>query len=313
METRSGQLISRLKALADPIRLRLVALCAQGECSVSELTRVLSLSQPRASQHLRQLCDAGLLERFRDGHFVYYRVATGGENAAGRRRLLSLMPDDEPQFARDARKLRAHRRTEDVDPAGREDDRLLHRALLELSVATPLGDLLDIGSGRGQVLKLLASRARTAVGVDTDAGARRLARAELLMAGLPNCSLRQGDMHALPFDDGRFDTVVLDDVLVDARRPTEAIGEAARCLRKGGRLVILTTVAMEGADELADRLARWCRDAGLRLAPPRSIPVESPHWLLAIATLSEAAPSGLALSEPALSEPAQAKPSGVAA
>lgn len=308
MEGPSGQLISRLKALADPIRLRLVALCAQGECSVSELTRVLGLSQPRVSQHLRQLCDAGLLERFRDGHFVYYRVATSGEDAAGRRRLLSLLPGGEPQFARDARKLREQRRPEDVNRIGGQDDRWLHRALLELSVAAPLGDLLDIGSGRGQVLKLLASRARTAVGVDTDADARRLARTELLMAGLPNCTLRQGDMYALPFDDGRFDTVVLDDVLAGAKRPTEAIGEAARCLRESGRLIILTTVPIEGPDKFADRLASWCRDAGLRLAPPRSIPAESPQWLLAIATLLEPGQA-----EPGQAEPAHAEPTGVAA
>ena len=109
MEAGSEQLIQCLKALADPVRLRLVALCSHGECSVSELTRVLALSQPRVSQHLRQLCDAGLLERFRDGHFVYYRVATGGGDAAGRRRLLSLIPGNEPQFARDARKLREQR------------------------------------------------------------------------------------------------------------------------------------------------------------------------------------------------------------
>ena len=279
MEAGSEQLVQCLKALADPVRLRLVALCAQGECSVSELTRVLALSQSRVSQHLRQLCDAGLLERFRDGHFVYYRVASGGGDAAGRRRLLSLIPGDEPQFARDARKLREQRPLEDAEPIAeqddrnddRRDDRRLHRALLELSIASPLGDLLDIGSGRGRVLKLLASRARTAVGVDTDADARRHARAELLMAGLPNCTLRQGDMYALPFEDGRFDTGVLDEVLAGAKRPVEAIAEAARCLRDSGRLIILATVPiervpLEDARKVAHRLARWCRGAGLRLA-----------------------------------------------
>ena len=74
MQKGTEELVSQLRALADPVRLRLVALCARGECSVSELAEVLGLSQPRVSQHLRQLCDAGLLQRFRDGHFVYYRV-----------------------------------------------------------------------------------------------------------------------------------------------------------------------------------------------------------------------------------------------
>ena len=188
------------------------------------------------------------------------------------------------------------------EPDNRKDNRRLHRALLEQSVVSPLGDLLDIGSGRGRVLKLLASRARTAVGVDIDADARRLARAELLMAGLPNCTLRQGDMYALPFEDGRFDTVVLDDVLAGANRPAEAIAEAARCLSDSGRLIILATVPIErvpveGARKVTNRLARWCRGAGLRLAPPRSIPAASPRWLLAIATHAESAhtePAGVA-------------------
>ncbi|HSN52449.1 MAG TPA: metalloregulator ArsR/SmtB family transcription factor, partial [Woeseiaceae bacterium] len=95
------QLVVAMKALADPVRLRIVVLCAQGECSVSELTQVLGLSQPRVSQHLKQLCDAGLLERFRDGHFVYYRVLSGRRQAALRRKLLGLVPMDDPGFAED--------------------------------------------------------------------------------------------------------------------------------------------------------------------------------------------------------------------
>ena len=74
MTPSTDRLLSQFKALADPIKVRLVTLCAIGECSVSELTQVTGQSQPRISQHLKQLCAADLLERFRDGHFVYYRV-----------------------------------------------------------------------------------------------------------------------------------------------------------------------------------------------------------------------------------------------
>jgi SAM-dependent methyltransferase len=91
----------------------------------------------------------------------------------------------------------------------------------------PVGDLLDVGCGRGSILKLLASRARRAVGVDIDAKARRLARAELMLAGLPNCSLRQGDMYRLPFDDAEFNTIILDDVLADATDPVRAAFHSA--------------------------------------------------------------------------------------
>jgi ArsR family transcriptional regulator len=97
MQNSTADLITHLKALADPVRLRLLALCVRGEATVSELTTVMSQSQPRISQHLKQLCAAELLERFRDGHFVYYRVPLGSEQAAQRRRLFALLPPDEPQ------------------------------------------------------------------------------------------------------------------------------------------------------------------------------------------------------------------------
>lgn len=290
MESDTEQLIVQFKALADAVRLRIVALCAQGECSVSELTEVLGHSQPRVSQHLKQLCAAGLLERFRDGHFVYYRVATRGDDAALRRRLLSLMPGGDPVCRQDSDKLRALRGARTVAAANSAShDRPLHRSLVALTVAAPLGDLVDIGCGQGRILKLLATRARRAVGVDIDSDARRFARAELLLAGLPNCSLRQGDMYALPFADSEFDTAILDDVLSDAAKPTEAIAEAVRILRPGGRLLMLLSVARQNLPDLQTRLAGWCAETGLRLAPARVIPAQEPLWLLAVATKHDAA------------------------
>jgi len=281
-------LLSQFKALADPVRARLVALCAVAECSVSELTRVTGQSQPRISQHVKQLCAADLLERFKDGHFVYYRVRNVGSEAARRRRLLALLPDDEPQFAKDVQKLRQLRA--DDDPALvpiSDSDRPLHHALVELTVAWPLGDLLDIGCGQGRILKLLASRAHRAVGVDIDSDARRLARAELLLAGTLNTTLRQGDMVSLPFTDGEFDTVILDDVLCNASDASAAVAEARRLLSPDGRLLLLASVGETGVDELRQRFATWAANADLRLAPPRCVPNMNPAWLLAVATLAE--------------------------
>ena len=290
MKTSTEQLVTQLKALADPARLRIVMLCAQGECSVSELTGVLGLSQPRVSQHLKQLCDVGLLERFRDGHFVYYRLMTGGRQAALRRKLLALIPEDDDNFVADIERLKSLRGTgiDSVDDrAG--GNRSLHRALVELTVAAPVGDLVDIGCGHGRILKLLASRARRAVGVDIDSDARHFARAELLLAGLPNCTLRQGDMYRLPLGDNEFDTAILDDVLFDAERPTDAIAEAVRILRPGGRLLLLAASGQREFRGNAAQLARWCADSGLRLAPARPIPAMQPEWLLAVATKHTAA------------------------
>lgn len=291
MQRATEQLLARLKALADPVRMRIVALCVHGECSVSELTQVLSLSQPRVSQHLKQLCAVDLLERFRDGQFAYYRVPQRGGNASERRRVLALFPEDEPAFDRDIERLRELRGIPDSLPAVTTDDaevRRLHRALVALTVVAPLGDLLDIGSGQGRILKLLASRARRAVGVDIDADARQFARAELLLAGAENASLRKGSMYALPFEDREFDTVILDDTLGEADEPILAICEARRLLKPGGRLLLLASVDGTDPARLEAQFSDWCRAAGLRLAPPQRVPSSEPHWLLAVATPASA-------------------------
>ncbi len=286
MNQSTDRLLRQFKALADPSRTRLVALCRAAECSVSELTEVMGLSQPRISQHVKQLCAVDLLERFRDGQFVYYRVPNSGAGASERRRLLALLPDSEPQFEADLLKLR-QLRDHDSGAFAASSDRLLHRALVELTVATPLGDLLDVGCGQGRLLKLLASRAHRVVGVDIDPDARRFARAEVFLAGLPNCSLRQGDMNALPFADDEFDTVILDDVLDDATDPERMLLEARRLLRPGGRIILLASVGAAGVDELTSGFSSLASSAGLRLAPPRTIPDADPSWLLAVATGAE--------------------------
>lgn len=283
MEPETEQLLARFKALADPVRLRLVALCVHGESSVSELADVLGQSQPRISQHLRILCETRMLQRFRDGHYVFYRAPLQGRQATILRRLLALFPDDEPEFRRDLDRLRALRGGSSIADV-REEDRSLHQALVELTVSTPLGDLIDIGCGQGRILKLLASRAQRVVGVDIDADARRYARAEVLLAGLPNCTLRKGDMYDLAFADDEFDTVILDDVLLGADDPVAAVLEARRVLKPGGRLLFLSAVDAQGADRARSEFAAHARAAKLRLAAPKALPGAQPRWLLAVAT-----------------------------
>lgn len=289
MEHSTIELLQQLRALGDDTRMRLVGLCAQGECSVSELTQVLGLSQPRTSQHLKQLCDSGLLHRFRDGKRVFYSLPVRQGSTV--RQLLALVPLRDEQFRRDVSRLRQLRGQ--LVPAdevsGKDDlvDRAIHRAILDLTVAAPVGDLLDIGCGRGRMLKLLAARAHRVVGVDIDSGSRQAARAELLLAGLPNCSLRQGDMYQLPFADGEFDTIILDDVLGGADKPVEALKEASRLLRPGGRLFILMAVERGSGAETQGKVAAWSASAGLRLSPARVVPKKDPQWLLSVATVSQ--------------------------
>ena len=291
MQAGTETLLQQMKALGEPTRLRLVALCRQGECSVSELTRVIGQSQPRISQQLKKLCDAGLLERFRDGKRVFYRVPASRESAAELRNLLDLIPQEDPILVKDWQLLRQRRgaQVDNAEPVSEDDlaSRALHRAILDLTVTAPIGDLLDVGCGRGSLLKLLASRAHRAVGVDIDANARQLARAELLFAGVPNCSLRQGDMYRLPFEDSKFNTIIVDDVLVDTHDPVRALKESRRLLKAGGRLFILESVLQRSATDVQSSLAKWCASAGLRLAPARFAPKKIPAWLLSVATTAD--------------------------
>jgi ubiquinone/menaquinone biosynthesis C-methylase UbiE len=205
--------------------------------------------------------------------------------------LLDLIPEGDPVVEKDWQLLRQRRgaHVDDAEPVSDDDlaSRALHRAILDLTVAAPIGDLLDVGCGRGSLLKLLASRAHRAVGVDIDANARQLARAELLFAGVPNCSLRKGDMYRLPFEDSEFNTIIIDDVLVDAHDPVRALVESRRLLRAGGRLFILESVLQRSATDVQNFLAKWCASAGLRLAPARFAPKKTPAWLLSVATTSD--------------------------
>ncbi|MDH4047613.1 MAG: metalloregulator ArsR/SmtB family transcription factor [Gammaproteobacteria bacterium] len=289
MEKATEDLLLQLRTLGDAVRMRLVALCGQGECSVSELAKIAGLSQPRTSQHLKQLCDAGLLTRFRDGKRVYYSLPQRQGGSA--RQLLALIPQDDESFRRDRLRLRQMRGAlvsgDEAELPEEVVDRAIHRAILELTVTAPIGDLLDVGCGRGSMLKLLAGRAHRVVGVDIDADTRQLARAELMLAGLPNCVLRQGDMYQLPFSDAEFDTIILDDVLGSAARPVAVLREAARLLRANGRLFILMALAADPGDELRRKIAGWGASAGLRLSPARVVPRRNPQWLLSVATLSQ--------------------------
>jgi len=233
------------------------------------------------------------LSRQRDGKRVFYHLPLQGDRAALREQLFALIPVTDRLFIDDWRLLRELRgeRLGGVSQtmAADDADRAIYSAFIDLTVTTPIGSLLDIGCGRGQILKLLASRATRAIGVDIDAATRQLARAELMLAGIPNCSLRKGDMYRLPFDDAEFDTIVLDDVLTGATHPVRVLREARRLLRPGGRLFALLGVSSQTTEILGKSLAEWSAAAKLRLAPARIATQQDPHWMLAVATAAGSA------------------------
>ncbi len=249
-------LLNRLKAAAEPTRLRILASCAQGELTVSELTQILGQSQPRVSRHLKLLCDAGLLNRFQEGAWVFYRLAdrAGSRSYALCRQIIGLIPDNDPQVKRDMQRLadvrRARHELADAyfrENASRWDEiRSMHvddaDVEAKLLAALPHGTdkhLIDIGTGTGRILELMASRVARSIGVDSSREMLALARSRLDSPGTRNCQVRQGDMYQLKEDDEAFDIAILHQVLHYADDPAAVVAEAARVLAPGGTLAIV--------------------------------------------------------------------------
>jgi len=294
------RLLAGLKAAAEPTRLRLLALCARSELTVGELTQILGQSQPRLSRHLRLLCESGLLQRAREGTHAFFRLAQGGEGGDFARTLVEALPVSDAVIASDLRRLASVRelRAQAAEAYFRRnagdwnrlrtlhiDDAEVERAVVGLVPAEGVRHLLDIGTGTGRMLQLLAGRAEELVGLDTSREMLAVARASLDRGGLRNCALRQGDMYRLPWEDGTFDMAVLHMVLHYAGEPEAAIAEAARVLAPGGRLVV-ADFAPHALEELREIHAHrrlgfpdgevegWCRGAGLVPRETRHLPGE---------------------------------------
>lgn len=281
--------LTGLRAAAEPTRLRLLALLAQGDLTVSELTHILGQSQPRVSRHLKLMCDSGLLDRFPEGAWVFYRVAAKGVGAALAGHLLQLLPDDDPTLALDQQRLDAIRaaraaKAQDyfTENATRwdemrnlhVDDREVERALVAAFADHPIRDLVDMGTGTGRVLEVLAPYAERGIGIDLSREMLAVARANLERAELRHCMVRQGDITQLPLPAASADAVTIHQVLHYAADPAAVVAEAARVLKVGGRLVVVD-FAPHDQEILRDQhahhrlgfsdaeVAGWLRAAGL--------------------------------------------------
>jgi len=266
------ELLSVLRAAAEPTRLRLLALCARGELTVSELTSILGQSQPRVSRHLKLLCDAGLLERFREGTHAFFRLSERSEAARLGRYLIESIPADDETALLDFERLdqiKLDRATAaatyfqtnapqwDKVRSLYVDDGEVEAALLELVPTGAMDTLLDIGTGTGRVLELLAPRFERAFGVDMSRDMLAFARANIEAAHVPNATLRQGDMYKLPWPRSSFDVVTVHQVLHFAEEPAMVIDEASRVLSPDGILVLVDFMPHEIERLQVEHAHRW--------------------------------------------------------
>lgn len=278
-------------SVSDPTRLRILALLARMELSVGELAQLLDQSQPRVSRHVRILADAGVVDRRKEGSWVFLAIAAP-ERTAPLLELIELWTDEQSRavFDEDSARLDAVR-ADRAESASRyfaaqaevwDSIRSLHVAETQVERAIDkalgrrgLGTLVDIGTGTGRMIELFGPRASQAIGIDRSSEMLRLARVKLETAGVRS-SLRQGDMYALPLADGSADCAIIHQVLHYAHAPADAIAEAARVLAPGGTLLVVDFAAHDCEELRArdahlrlgfadDAMAGWFASAGLEV------------------------------------------------
>jgi len=282
-------LLIALRAAGEATRLRIIAILDRSELTVSELCRVLGQTQPRVSRHLRLLCEAGILDRHAQGSSAFYRPSRSGVGRELFDAVRPLIDESDPGMQADLRRLATIREERaDVAAAYFESvasdwDRMRTRhvaddeveaAMLQAVSSMSIGQLVDVGTGTGRVLEVFADRIERGVGLDLSKQMLDLARSRLDQLGLRHCSVRQGNAYDLGIPAGSTDVAVLHHVLHFLDDPATSLGEAARTLRPGGRLLIVDFAAHDDESMRSDyahhwlgfsddEVTDWCTQAGL--------------------------------------------------
>jgi ubiquinone/menaquinone biosynthesis C-methylase UbiE/DNA-binding transcriptional ArsR family regulator len=288
----TGQL-DLFRALADPTRMRIVHLLRAMELAVGEIALVVGQSQPRVSRHIRILVDAGLVERRKEGSWVFLSICS----EAPARALVAFLdaaspaPEERLWIEADLARLAAVRAERaraaeqffatyaeqwDALRALQAPEADVESAMTALLAGEPLGRLIDIGTGTGRIATIFAGTADQVLGIDRSAEMLRLARGKLSEAADGKVRFVAGDFYDLPATDGSADTAILHQVLHYAQAPEKAITETARVLRPGGRLLVVDFAPHEHEElRLRDAHARlgfsdrqmgsWFTAAGLDL------------------------------------------------
>ncbi len=333
----SGEIVAALKAAAEPTRLRILLLLAAGELSVKDLTVILGQSQPRISRHLKLLAEAGLVERFREGSWAYFHVSD--RSAGGRLAIdiLALVDEGDRIVARDRERAEALKREREAASQSYfqahavDWDRIRSLHIAEQDVEQAIGDalgpgpfrlLVDLGTGTGRILELLADRYQRGLGFDLNNAMLAYARSKLSTAKLARAQVRHGDIYDLSLEDGVADVVIMHQVLHFLSEPALAIREAARVLAPGGRLLIVD-FAPHDLEFLRDahahdrlgfapgQVENWMRDAGLTPRLQRDLapsPGSGPQALTVSLWLSERSGEVVGREKPARTQALQEAP-----
>ncbi len=310
------QTVEALRAAGEPTRLRILSLLAGEELSVMELSGVLEQSQPRVSRHLKLMADSGLIERFPDGARVFYRVSSDPTA----RRLVDTILDllETNAGAADDRRLEEVRRDREAAASAyfervaprwdqirslyvRESD--IEAAILKIAGPGPFERVVDLGTGSGRMLTLLAGKARMAVGLDLSQNMLNIARSNVARAGLDKVELRHGDIFATRLPGQSADLVLVHQVLHYLADPAAAVAEASRIVAPGGRVLIID-FAPHTLEHLREEhqhrrlgfsdeeMRRWLTGAGLEPSAPIALPPDTDGLTVVIWTAARPAEAG---------------------
>ena len=247
--------LNRFRAIGEETRLRIMLLLIRGELTVSELTQILGQSQPRVSRHLKILADAGLLDRYREGSWMFYRASLDAGDAAAplEATLRALNASDDRLVARDrerfvqSRQARAAAAAAYFEENASEWDTVRRLHLPEADIESrirsaagpdPVDLFVDLGTGTGRMLEIFADHYTRGVGFDLSHEMLSIARANLERNRVAHAQVRHGDLFALPIDQGTADIICVHQVLHFLAEPRAAIVEAAKLLKPGGRMII---------------------------------------------------------------------------
>ena len=298
----TADLVEVLRAAGETTRLRLLALLADGEQSVKDLTEILGQSQPRVSRHLKLLADAGMVSRNAEGAWAYYRLANEGPGGDLARWLISRISADDQERLRDRERLEAVRASQQAQAAQyfakvaeswdllrslHVPEEAVEKAILEAVEGRTVDTLLDLGTGTGRMLELLAGHYRRGIGIDASREMIAIARAKLVGASIGHAQVRLGDIADLDAGTGRADLVVIHQVLHYFDDPGRLLVQVRRALKPGGEILIVD-FAPHGLEFLRThhahrrlglseaQMASWAHGAGLAVSSVKSFPPTNP-------------------------------------
>lgn len=282
-------LVDTLKAIAESSRLRILNLLKRGDLTVTDMTSILGQSQPRVSRHLKLLHDAGLITRYQEGSWAFFRIDNGNTAGILSEELLDRLTDADGVLRRDFERLAQVKQARQSKASAyftqnaqewdqirslHAPDAAVEKMLVDVVGAKQFQSMLDLGTGTGRLLELFAPLYKRGIGIDLSRDMLAVARANLEKSDVSNAQVRQGDILNPPVEREAFDLVTIHQVLHFLDEPMSAIREASRALRAGGRLIIVD-FASHDLESLRERhahlrlgfsdeqMSAWLKECGL--------------------------------------------------